>query len=84
MSTKTLGETIVRTDFNASGSGTVASLKNEFARMIDNVNSLNRDTRVVVSEEDEAMAIAELARLKQNAIDALELAAMFAVKAATL
>ena len=77
----TLGETIVRADFNASRTDAVANLKNGFARLIDLVDSitLRTDEGDAPAPESEA----ELARVKALAINNLETAAMYAVKAAT-
>lgn len=76
MTEKTKGERIVRTDFNASRDSTVDSLKCDAAALIDEVDQLP----VVKSPEGSA----EQARLKALAITHLEIAAMFAVKAATV
>ncbi len=82
MTTKTIGETIVRTDFNASKSTAVDLLKREFAHLIDNVNIITPSVHEGGSLTPEGEA--ELARLKGEAIKHLEVAAMFAVKAQTL
>jgi hypothetical protein len=79
---KTLGERRVRTDFNASNSDVVGGIKHDAALLIDRVNAiaLTRPDGTVLSAEDSA----EQYRLKVLAMDALEEAAMWAVKAATL
>lgn len=82
MSTKSLGETIVRIDFNASNDTAVSVLKNDHARLIDNVNAIT--PTMPEGGSLTAEGVAELARLKQLAIEALELACMYATKAATL
>lgn len=82
MAIKTLGEMIVRTDFNASNSTAVSMLKNDHAKLIDNVNAITPTMPEGGSLTPEGET--ELHRLKQAAIHALEMACMYAVKAATL
>lgn len=68
MDKKTKGEELVRVDFNPSKSDKVTDLKQKFASLINEVDSLsNKDT----------------ARHVSLAITNLETAAMFAVKAIT-
>ncbi len=69
---KTLGEQRVRTDFNASNDDTVATLKNDFARLIDRVKDISDRT-----ENNETKRLCSLAMTD------IESAAMWAVKAAT-
>lgn len=77
----TLGETIVRADFNASRSDAVSNLKNSFARLIDLVDSINLTSEE--GQEPEPDKVGEVARLRDIAINHMETAAMYAVKAAT-
>ncbi|MBL8002868.1 MAG: hypothetical protein JNL05_13005 [Flavobacteriales bacterium] len=79
---KTLGETIVRTDFNAGKSTYVDMLKHRFAQLIDDVNVITPSVPEGGSLTPKGEA--ELARLKNEAIKHLEVAAMYAVKAQTL
>lgn len=81
MSNETLGERRVRADFNASRSNAVANLKNGFYRLINVVDSITIPTDEGVEPSPES--VAEINRLKAASIDALETAAMYAVKAAT-
>ncbi len=67
MSNLTIGELLVRTQFNPSNNGVVDQLKQKTAELINLVELLK--------EKD--------ARLVEKSKDAYELAAMWAVKAAT-
>lgn len=78
----TLGTRIVRADFNPSKRSAVDMLKREFATMIDNVNAITPSMPEGGSLTTEGEA--ELARLKNEAIKHLEVAAMYTVKAQTL
>ena len=69
---KTIGETRVRTDFNVTGSDTVAEIKTKAAELINLVNSLPVES-----------GRSEKARLISLASTSFEEAAMWAVKAAT-
>lgn len=73
---RTKGEQIVRTDFNATGSSSIDNLKTGTANLIDAVDILPIPRGAEPS--------AEQARLKALAITHFEIAAMFAVKAATV
>lgn len=68
----TLGERRIRTDFNASNSTTVDTLKRRFAALIDDVEALRNTS-----------TDPEQARLISLAQTGLEESAMWAVKAAT-
>lgn len=72
---QTLGEFIVRTSFNASGSGEVDRIKNTMANAINLVSGIPDGP--IMARPD------EVSRLKEEATRHLEIAAMFAVKAAT-
>lgn len=74
MTTQTLGEKTIRTEFNPSGSGNVNFIKQHCAKLIDVIENI----RCVEGKE------VELARLQGIAITAVEQAAMWAVKAATV
>lgn len=82
MSTKTLGETIVRTDFNASKSTAVDLLKRNHAKLIDDVNCITPTLPEGGSLTEDGES--ELNRLIAKSIEHLELSAMYAVKAATI
>lgn len=70
MENKTLGESRVRTDFNAAGSADVDAIKYDAAQLINRINALE-------TKDGEA------GRLKALAITAIEEGAMWAVKCAT-
>lgn len=72
---QTLGESRVRTNFNASGSSTVDTIKQKSADLINVVEGLK--------STDGSMLSGEKARLISLAQTAYEEAAMWAVKAAT-
>lgn len=80
---QTLGERIVRADFNASRDNAVSNLKNSFARMINLVDSITLKAEEG-TDYPTVDDMRELDRLKQLAINDLERAAMWAVKAATI
>jgi hypothetical protein len=75
---KSIGEQIVRTSFNPSDQSNVQHIKERGAEFInyvaENVNVFHCDA----AKNDEA------ARLRDKAVDAIELAVMYAVKAATV
>jgi hypothetical protein len=68
----TKGEAIVRVKFNPSADDKISKLKQDIAKVINDVEAL-----------DSAISPAECLRLKQEAVRLLETASMFAVKAAT-
>lgn len=69
----TLGEALIRTDFNAESSGDVDNVKAAFAKLVDELNEYAH-----VTEKE-----TERNRLLNAAIYELEMAAMLAVKAVT-
>lgn len=69
---KTYGEKIVRTDFNVTNNNNVATLKTRLAEDINLCNTLAK-----IDPFDDKT------RLYDKAIEHLELASMYAVKAAT-
>jgi hypothetical protein len=75
---KTIGERIVRTSFNPSDQSNVQHIKERGAEFInyvyENVNVFHCDA---AKNEESAL-------LRQKAIDAIELAVMYGVKAATV
>jgi hypothetical protein len=75
---KSLGERRVRVSFNPSNSGYVDQIKQKIAEVIDMVNDAQPDPKI-----DEATT-KEFLRLKALSLTALEEAAMWAVKAATI
>lgn len=75
---KTLGEKMVRTSFNPSDDSKVQHIKEMAAEFINYVNDRLSSTEVKDPENAE-----QFFNQKQKAIDAIELAAMYAVKAAT-
>ena len=76
---KTLGEQRIRTSFNPSDDSNVQHIKERAAEMINYVND-NLKLKAGVTHEEAY----EFTRLKMNALDAIEVAAMWAVKAATV
>lgn len=80
MAEKTIGQKIVRTDFNVGKDDDVSEIKLAFADLIDLVGEkLEYKLEVTTDEEAEG----EAARLGNTAIYSLETAAMYAVKAIT-
>lgn len=75
----TLGEKRVRTNFNVSNDDFVAALKNDAAKYIDKI-----DQGLAVNPEFDKEKSGEFFRLKALALTAVEEAAMWAVKAATI
>ena len=73
-----VGEYKVRTDFNVSHNNVVKTIKDKTAELINLVNRLNAHESY--AERD----IKEFHRLKALAMTEYELAAMWAVKAATV
>lgn len=73
-----VGEYKVRTNFNVSDSGTIKAIKDKTAELINLVNRLN------IHENFADRDIKEFYRLKALAMTEYELAAMWAVKAATV
>ena len=73
-----IGEYRVRTNFNVSDSGTIKAIKDKTAELINLINRLNAHESF--AERD----INEFHRLKALAMTEYELAAMWAVKAATV
>jgi tRNA uridine 5-carbamoylmethylation protein Kti12 len=85
---KTYGEKVVRTSFNPSDDSTVQHIKERAAEFINYVNMMMHRDDITMEDisKDRALAdnLNELHRLKQKAIDRIEEAAMYAVKAATV
>lgn len=83
----TTGETIVRTDFNASKSDDVAIVKNEIAGVINKLESeieLARTRLLDSTTEEEYNALnKDLTRVYDKAVLVLEEASMWATKALT-
>lgn len=75
---KTLGEKRIRTDFNVTKDGYVDILKKRSAELIDLVNN------AAANPKWDNETTNEWVRLKSLAMTNYELAAMFAVKAATV
>lgn len=73
-----IGEYRVRTNFNVSDSGTIKAIKDKTAELINLISRLNPHESF--AERD----INEFHRLKALAMTEYELAAMWAVKAATV
>lgn len=73
---KTLGESRVRTDFNAAGTTIVDDIKRKGAELIDLVNSIPVPEKMKESP-------GEFLRVKALALTDLEYGAMMGVKAAT-
>ena len=77
---KTIGQKIVRTDFNVGKDDDVSEVKLAFAALIDLVGEkVEKKMESTSNDEDEG----EVARLGNNAVYGLESAAMYAVKAIT-
>ena len=74
----TLGESRVRTDFNAQDNGAVSRIKTNSAELIDIINRMGAPEGLDTPEENEFF------RLKSLAMTAIEEGAMWAVKAATI
>lgn len=72
------GEFMVRTEFNPSKSGHVEMIKQEFASLINLIESLPENEDWTVRQKS------SFARLKSRSFTAIEDAAMIAVKAATV
>lgn len=75
---KTLGEKRIRTDFNVTKDGYIDALKKRSAELIDLVNN------AAPNPKWDSETTGEWVRLKSLAMTNYELAAMFAVKAATI
>lgn len=80
----TLGEKIIRPDFSKNDE--VRDLKRQFVLLVDKMDSLYKNNYIsgeqVGSEEYEKKV--EVSRLSSKAVEYLELASMFAVKALTV
>ena len=74
----TFGENRVRTQFNVSNDTTVQHIKERAAEFMNYVNDN------VYSDGADEEKTAEIVRLKEKALDAIESASMWAVKAATV
>jgi len=76
MANQTLGEKRIRTEFNPSGVGNVNYIKENCAKLIDVLDAIHPHADESKQEEAD--------RLKAIAMTAIEEAAMWAVKAATV
>jgi hypothetical protein len=86
----TKGEYLVGVSFNPSQDPTVAEIKDRAARLIDLIDSIDGGDVEAIAEEEDVDAYTvkmdrwlEVERLKRLALEAVEVGAMWAVKAAT-
>jgi len=86
----TNGEYRVGVSFNPSQDPTVAEIKDRAARLIDLIDSIDGGDVEAIAEEEDVDAYTvkmdrwlEVERLKRLALEAVEVGAMWAVKAAT-
>lgn len=84
---KTIGEKVVRTDFNVSGSNEVAEFKNKCAGLVNDMIEVLKGpikgTPPNLDGEDTAKLYEERRRLALKALNHLEAASMYGVKALT-
>ncbi len=80
---QTLGERRVRTSFNPTNNGVVDKIKQDAAKLINDVDNILRE-RLDPERDYSEIEISEQTRLVRLAQTALEEAAMWAVKAATI
>lgn len=78
----TEGQRIVRVDFSRDGE--IQELKKQFADLIDKVRSISIELPSNIDESTLASKRDELFRLVDQSVNYLEIAAMYAVKAATI